>query len=320
MSPLIAIAAFVAGAALLTAGGEILVKGAAAMARRARVSPAVIGLTVVSIGTSVPELAVSVFAALQDANEMALGNVVGSNILNVALIVGLTALFIPLPVHGDAVKFEWPFMFGASIVAVVLGWAGQLVRWEGFLLLAMLVGFNWFVVVRARSSLGDVAHAELAGEVDQLAGRISAWASVGMVIFGIALLVSGGRLLVNGAIDLARLAGVTERVIGLTVVAFGTSLPELATSVIAARRGHADMAVANVIGSNIFNILGVLGTIAIIHPVPVPRQVEWHIIWMLGFSAMLFPMIGSDRKVDRKEGMLLLASYGVYLAFLFQRL
>jgi len=319
MSPLMAIIVFVAGAALLTSGGEVLVKGAAALARRARVSPAVIGLTVVSIGTSVPELAVSVFAAVQDANEMALGNVVGSNILNVALILGLTALFIPLPVHRDAVRIEWPFMFGASLIAVVMGWAGQIVWQEGAILLLMLVGFNWVVVIRARSSLGDEARAELAGEVDQLAGRISAWTSVGLVLLGIVLLVAGGRFMVSGAIDLARFASVSERVIGLTVVAFGTSLPELATSVIAARRGHADMAVANVIGSNIFNILGVLGTIALIHPVPVPREVEWHIFWMLGFSAMLFPMMGSDRRIDRREGLLLLASYGIYLVFLFRR-
>lgn len=311
----------VAGIILLTAGGELLVKGAIALAQMARVRPAVIGLTIVAFGTSVPELAVSVFAVTGGNTDVALGNVVGSNILNVALIVGLSAIFTTLPVHGNAVRLEWPFMFVASLLAVGMGWRGHINEFEGAFLLLLLIGFNWYIVKKARPDvLGESRTAFVEGVAHIARAVLSRGAVVNLLILaaGIAILVVGGRLLVTGAVTLARLADVSERIIGLTIVAIGTSLPELATSLVAARRGHAELAVANVIGSNIFNILGVLGVVALIHPVPISRSIEYDMFWMLGFSLVLFPMMW-NRMVSRREGAVLVTGWLLYLSWLLRQ-
>lgn len=319
MSIITSLGMVVLGIALLTFGGELIVKGAIALARLARVRPAVIGLTVVAFGTSVPEMAVSIFAAVGGSTDVALGNVVGSNILNVALIVGLSALITTLPVHGNAVRLEWPFMFVASLLAVGFGLFEHLVRAEGIVLVLLLIGFNWYIVTKARPDV-------LGGSRDALAGGVShiarATLTRGVLInlwwltMGIVVLVIGGKILVAGAVELATLASVSERIVGLTVVAIGTSLPELATSLVAARKGHAELAVANVIGSNIFNILGVLGVVAIIAPpVPVSRDIEHDMFWMLAFSLMLFPMMW-NRRVSRHEGAVLLGGWLAYLLWL----
>jgi len=316
MTLIIALGLCVLGIVGLTTGGEALVRGAVALARRTRISPAVIGLTIVAFATSLPELVVSVFAALQDSTDVALGNVVGSNIANVGLILGLSAVIQPLPVYGNAVRVEWPFMFLASCVAVVMGWYHSLTRPEGVILLVLLIGFNWITAWHASRPGSDQGMAGISGEVDLLAQ--APWqrrlpVQLGMVAGGCLLLVLGGRALVTGAVTLAQLANISERVIGLTVVAIGTSLPELATSLIAARHGHTDMAVANVIGSNIFNILGVLGTVALIHPIPIPNDTVIDMVWMLGFSLAIFPMMHRDFRVSRREGGVLLTGYAVYL-------
>ncbi len=318
MTILVSIGLVVLGITLLTLGGEFLVKGAVALARVARVRPAVIGLTVVSFGTSVPELVVSVMAAVGGKTDLALGNVVGSNILNVALIVGLSALITTLPVHGSAIRIEWPFMFGASVLAVAMGYFHRLTRPEGAVLLLLLILFNWWVVHRSRTQLGDEERAEFDKGLSHIARKaITRGAIINFmwIAVGIAVLVLGSRLLVNGAITLARLANVSERIIGLTVVAIGTSMPELATSLVAARRGHTDLAVANVIGSNIFNILGVLGAVALVREVNVSEAVLWDMIWMLGFSVALLPMMW-NRRISRWEGTALLAGWGVYILWL----
>ncbi len=313
-----AVGMVIVGIALLTFGGEALVKGAIALARLVKVRPAVIGLTVVAFGTSVPEMVVSIFAAIGDNTDVALGNVVGSNILNVALIVGLSALITTLPVHGNAVRLEWPFMFGASLLAVAFGWFEHLVRAEGIVLVLLLIAFNWYIVSKARPDVLGGSREALAGGVAHIAratltrpALINLW----WVTMGIVILVIGGRILVTGAIELALLAHVSERIIGLTIVAIGTSLPELVTSLVAARKGHAELAVANVIGSNIFNILGVLGVVAIITDVEVSRAMEYDMLWMLGFSLALFPMMW-NRRVSRREGALLLGGWLVYLWWL----
>lgn len=318
MTILVSIGLVVLGITLLTLGGELLVKGAVALARVARVRPAVIGLTVVSFGTSVPELVVSVMAAVGGKTDLALGNVVGSNILNVALIIGLSALITTLPVHGSAIKIEWPFMFGASALAVAMGYYHQLTRPEGAVLVLLLILFNWWVVHRSRTEVGAEERAEFDKGLSHIARKsITRGATINLlwIAVGIAVLVVGSRLLVNGAITLARLANVSERIIGLTVVAIGTSMPELATSLVAARRGHADLAVANVIGSNIFNILGVLGAVALVRRVDVSPAAEWDMLWMLGFSVALFPMM-LNRRISRWEGAALLAGWGVYILWL----
>ena len=313
-----AVGMVIVGIALLTFGGEALVKGAIALARQAKVRPAVIGLTVVAFGTSVPEMAVSIFAAVGGKTDVALGNVVGSNILNVALIVGLSALITTLPVHGNAVRLEWPFMFGASLLAVTFGWFEHLVRAEGIILVLLLIAFNWYIVSKARPDVLGGSREALAGGVAHIAratltrpALINLW----WVTMGIVVLVIGGRILVTGAIELALLAHVSERIIGLTIVAIGTSLPELVTSLVAARKGHAELAVANVIGSNIFNILGVLGVVAIITDVKVSPAMEYDMIWMLGFSLALLPMMW-NRRVSRREGAVLLGGWLVYLWWL----
>jgi cation:H+ antiporter len=319
MSIIMAIGMVVLGIALLTFGGELLVKEAIALARLAKVRPAVIGLTVVAFGTSVPEMAVSIFAAVGGNTDVALGNVVGSNILNVALIVGLSALITTLPVHGNAVRLEWPFMFGASLLAVGFGWFGHLIRVEGIILVLLLIGFNWYIVSKAVPDVLGRSREALASGVSNIAHATltrGALINLWWLTMGIVVLVIGGRILVTGAVEMARLANVSERIIGLTIVAIGTSLPELVTSLVAARKGHAELAVANVIGSNIFNILGVLGVVAIIAPpIQVSRTMEYDMLWMLGFSFALLPIMWNHR-VSRREGAVLLGGWLVYLLWL----
>ena len=321
MSIITSVGMVVLGIALLTFGGELLVKGAIALARLAKVRPAIIGLTIVAFGTSLPEMAVSIFAAVGGNTDVALGNVVGSNILNMALIVGLSALITTLPVHGRAVRLEWPFMFGASLLAVGFGWRAHVTRGEGIFLVLLLIGFNWYIVRTARPDvLGGSRDASASGAFDMARAALTSGALINLLwlTIGIAILTSGGWILVEGAVSLARLAEVSERIIGLTIVAVGTSLPELATSLAAARKGHAELAVATVIGSNIFNILGVLGVVAIIHPVEVSRAMEHDMFWMLGFSLALLPMMW-NRLVSRREGAVLIGAWLVYLFWLLQR-
>lgn len=321
MSIITSVGMVVLGIALLTFGGELIVKGAIALAQLAKVRPAIIGLTVVAFGTSVPEMAVSIFAAVGGNTDVALGNVVGSNILNVALILGLSALITTLPVHGNAVRLEWPFMFGASLLAVGFGLRGHLHQVGGVFLVLLLIGFNWYIVRMARPDVLGGAREALASGVSHIArAAFTRGALINLLWLsgGIAILTTGGWILVDGAVSLARLAMVSERIIGLTIVAIGTSLPELATCLAAARKGHAELAVANVIGSNIFNILGVLGVVAIITPIEVSRAIEYDMFWMLGFSFVLFPMMW-NRQVSRREGAVLIGGWLVYLLWLLPR-
>jgi cation:H+ antiporter len=314
------VALLAGGLVLLAVGGEALVRGATRLARLAGLTPAVIGLTVVAMGTSLPELVVSVMAALRGTPDIALGNVVGSNIFNVTIIIGIAAVVVPLPVNGSAIRIEWPFMFAVSIAVLVLASDGGVGRFEGAGLLAMLLGFTVYMVRRARREVSGREAAEFADETERRSvrsGRRAAALSLLSITAGIILLVAGGRLLVDGATALAQLAGLTERVIGLTVVAAGTSAPELATSVVAALRRHTDVAVANIIGSNIFNLLGILGTSALLSPIPVsPAILRVDMPWMLGTSLLLFPIFLRFRRITRWEGALLVAVYLVYLTLL----
>jgi cation:H+ antiporter len=317
---LIALLLVVAGIVMLATGGELLVRGAVTLARHLKVSPAVIGLTVVAMGTSLPELAASLAAALDSHPDVAIGNVVGSNIINVACIAATAALLQPLPVYPKALRLEWPFMFLASWVGFLLARDGTVDRLEGGFLLLSLVLFTYYIARLAQTEstetppLAQALTEEALGKAAKAGGI---WSQVAFVAGGIALLTVGGRVLVMGAVDLATLAGVSERIIGLTVVAVGTSLPELAASIVAARRGHAEMALANVIGSNIFNILGVLGTVALVRPIPVTSAIlSTDMWWMLGFSLLLFPLMQRRLKVAKTEGALLLVAYGVYLVML----
>jgi cation:H+ antiporter len=315
------------GLMLLAAGGEALVRAATTLAELAGVSPAVIGLTVVAIGTSLPELVVSLVSVLRDEPDLAVANVVGSNIFNIAATLGLTALIIPLAVHGSAVRLEWPVMFAASLLCLVLARDGQIDRIEGGFFLIALVLFITYTVHVARTTVGGAESRQLADHVQsrdidvaggsQRAGRARIVLTLSVLIMGIVALVAGGRSLVEGAVALARLGGLSERVIGLTIVAGGTGAPELATSLVAALRKRTDVAIANMIGSNIFNVLGILGVAALVAPLPVARPlISSDMWWMVGTGLLLFPLLLSQSRLSRAEGALLVGGYVVYVTLL----
>jgi cation:H+ antiporter len=308
------------GLLLLAGGGEALVRGATALARFAGVTPAVIGLTIVAVGTSLPELVVSLQAAREGQADIAVANVVGSNIFNIVGVLGITAMVVALPVHGLAVKLEWPFMFLVSCLLVLLARDGWLSQIEGGLMVVAFVAFTAYMIRRAREDFRNAERLAFEAESQRRSLRIPvegvALAAIA-VGGGLVLLVLGAKALVSGAVDLARLAGISERVIGLTVVAVGTSTPEMAASLVAALRGRTDVAVANLIGSNIFNILGILGVTALYHPLAVSSALlNSDMVWMMGVALALFPVMWTGRTVSRSEGALLLAMYGAYLFML----
>ncbi len=320
MKPLLDALMVVGGIALLGFGADLLVRGAVTIAKAARLSSAVIGLTIVSMGTSLPELTVSVSAALRGATDLAMGNVVGSNIFNVGAVLGVSALILPMRVHGSAVRLEWPFMFLASFQLLLLARDGYLDRLEGGFFVVALVAFTSYAVLISRSAVSGEEAADIAEEVQRRAPKAhlrTIGVAIALVAGGVALLVLGGEFLVRGAVSLARAFGMTERLIGLTIVSIGTGTPELATSIVAARRGQSEIALGNVIGSNIFNVLGILGVTALVTPLSIsPQMLGSDMWWMLGLSFVLFPMMRYRAVVTRAEGGMLLLAYGTYLALL----
>jgi len=318
MSVVTALLLTVAGLVILGVGGEALVRGATAIARLAGLTTAVIGLTVVALGTSLPELMVSLLAALRGTPDIALGNVVGSNIANIGLILGLTSLLFVLPIHGSAAKLEWPFMFVASWVALLLARDGAYDRLEGGFFVVSLVLFLAFMIQESRTHLPPDEIGDLGRAVGKrsMPGRDLVRA-IAAVVLGSGSLFLGARFLVDGASALAAIAGIPDRIIGLTVVAVGTSLPELAASLVAARRKQADVAVANIIGSNIFNLLAIFGVTALVRPIPVSapfaRVDMW---WMIGFAFLLMPMLRYRSDLSRTEGGILLGAYIGYLVMI----
>jgi cation:H+ antiporter len=305
------------GIGLLAAGGETLVRGAVSLARLLRVSAVVIGLTIVAMGTSAPELAASLTAALQGRGDIAIGNVVGSNIFNIAVITGVSAVLLPVTVHLSALRFEWPVMVVISGACVALALDGMIGRLEGAALVVTLVLFTACLIRTARTTTAPADAALLDSEVESLTVRPvrhQVAIDLGLVLVGLVLLVGGAQVLVTGAVELATLAGMSERVIGLTIVAAGTSMPELATSVVAARRGQAEIALANVIGSNIFNLTGIIGIVAIVTPQAVsPATIRSDLWWMSAYALLLFPLMRTGMRITRAEGAALVVSYGVYL-------
>jgi cation:H+ antiporter len=321
----------VAGLALLVLGGELLVRGASALARRVGISSLVVGLTVVSAATSAPELAVTVGAVLRDEPGLAVGNVVGSNIVNVLLILGLSALVVPLAVKQRLVRFDLPWMVVLSIGLLLVSLDGRIGAADGVVLLAAVVLHTVLTVVIGRRGApvpaaappgdrgagGGTGGAEDAGTEEE-PPPASVPRSVLLVVLGIALLVAGATLLVEGAVSIATSLGVSSLVVGLTVVAVGTSLPELATSVIAVRRGERDLAVGNVVGSNIFNIGVVLGLPALISPGGIPvsgAAVALDIPVMLAAAVALLPIAFTGFAVARWEGALFVALYAAYTGY-----
>lgn len=305
----------VAGFAGLIFGGELLVRGAVSLAQTFRVSPLVIGLTLVGFGTSTPELVTSLQAAFVGSPGIAVGNVVGSNIANILLILGLTALLRPIAVNSQVLQRDGTVMLLATFICLAVVLSGVLSRLAGIgcltALALYLVGTLW--LERRRSS------AEIQDDLPSLEGILSKpWAAAALLAIGLIITIVAARLLVIGAISLATDIGMSETVIGLTVVAVGTSLPELITSLVAARRGQSDMALGNIIGSNIFNVLGILGATALVHPIPVPAAIASLDIWvMLAATVVLIIMCATGRRISRGEGGALLTAYIAYTAVLF---
>ena len=296
------------GLALLYFGAEGLVRGASSLALRLGVSPLLVGLTVVAFGTSAPEMVVSLKAALTGSVDISLGNVVGSNICNIGLILGLAALIRPLVIKIELVRIQVPIMILASVITIVMLFDGAIGRIEGAALFVCFIGFVVFNVVKARknSISSDV--------LPSVSGRL--FLTIIFIVAGLVLLIIGAGVFVRGAVTLARMLHVTEAVIGLTIVAFGTSLPELATSVVAAIKGESDLAAGNVVGSNIFNILAILGITAIIHPLNA-GEISLATLLIMGFSAfIILPLFRTGYILSRLEGGLILLFYCCYIGWL----
>ena len=301
------------GMGLLFGGGELLVRGAVGLARRYGVSELVIGLTIVGFATSTPELLVSVQAALKGVPEIAIGNVVGSNIANILLIGGFTALLASKVALDGDIRKELRIMLGASMLVLVAAAWGAIPRLAGLVLVLLLAGYlaMHFRAARRANAATDFRRPDMAGAAP-------AWRSLLALAAGLAMLVVGANWLVDGASSIARSIGVSEAVIGLTVVALGTSLPELATSIVAAWRGRSEVAVGNVIGSNIFNILGILGVTAMIEPLAIASRFLWlDVPLMLAVSILFSAAVVVRNGLGRRSGAIMLSAYLVYTVALF---
>lgn len=304
------------GLAGLYFGGNWLVTGAARLARSLGISALIVGLTVVAIGTSTPELLVSVSAALSGSSDIALGNIVGSNIANIGLILGISGLIYPISVHVTLLRREIPIMIVVAIITYVLLNDGIVGRTDGLLLLAGMVVFLAFLVISSRREQ-KVKHNIPEEEEDEKFDpqSINRLRELGRVALGIAVLMIGAQFTVDNAANIARAMGISELVIGVTLVAVGTSLPELVTSVTAALKRESDIAIGNVVGSNIFNVLGILGATALIQPVGVQQQIISFDAWvMIGFSLLVLPF-ALNRKLERLEAIVFLIAYVVYVIY-----
>jgi cation:H+ antiporter len=313
---------FLAGAALLVLGAQWLVSGAARLAAVLSISPLVIGLTVVAFGTSAPELAVSMRAAWNGNPDIALGNVIGSNICNVLLLLGLSALITPLIVAQQLVRLDVPIMIGTSLLLYGFALDGYIGRWDGLLLFSGILVYTTFAVMkgrRERQAAVTDEYEQAFGASAHPSGAVAALRNAAMVIIGLAMLVVGGRWLVDGAVAAATWFGVSELIIGVTIVAVGTSLPEIATSIIASLRGERDIAVGNVVGSNLFNILAVLGLSSLVAPDGVavsPAALRFDLPVMIAAAVACLPIFFTGHRIARWEGALFLGYYLTYVTYL----
>ena len=313
MQLLLPIGLLILGGAMLYFGAEWLVKGAAGLATALGVSSLVVGLTVVSYGTSAPELAVSVLASLEGSSDIALGNVIGSNIANIGLILGVTALISPPLADASLVRRELPVMLLATLALPVVLWDGVLGRIEATVFVLGSVVFTYGAFKWSKHQ--QPSNSEVVADQDTPAG--SSWVLVGLVVLGLGMLFSGGKVFVSGAVRLALQVGMSERTVGLTVVAIGTSLPELAASLVAALRGHSAIAIGNVVGSNIFNLLLVLGAAGLVLPIQASLGVIWlDFAFVAALSLACAFSLRRARTVGRPEGALYLLAYVGFLAVL----
>ena len=303
-----------AGFVFLLGGGEVMIRGAVAVSRWFGISTLVIGMTVIALGTSAPELVVGLDAALAGAPALALGNVIGSNIANILLILGVAGLVLPIAINPHGFMVDGAVLIVGSLLFVVVCLFGTITLASGILLLVGFAGFLYYSYWRETKG-GDHKAEHMVEEVEEMPGLPKKlWLAWVMLLGGIAAVVYGADLLVEGGITMARAFGVSEEVIGLTLVAIGTSLPELAASVVAAVRGHADVALGNVVGSNIFNILGIAGVVAIVTPLPVPEQIASFDLWiMIAVTILMVPVLRSGWRLGRVKSALFLVVYVAYI-------
>jgi cation:H+ antiporter len=302
------------GLVLLYFGAEGLVRGSSSLALRLGVGPLLVGLTVVAFGTSTPELVVSLKAAYLGQGDISVGNIVGSNICNIGLILGFSALIIPIKVASQIVRIDTPIMIGVTALALALLYDGALSRIEGIILFGLLVVYVLFSIRLAKKQPSDPLAGEFSGEMK--ISKWGVWEDIAFIVGGLVMLVFGARFLVEAAIDIAKTLGLSEAVIGLTIVAVGTSLPEFATSLVAALKKEADIAVGNIVGSNIFNILGILGISATVTPLSSAGITGIDLWVMLLFALVLWVFSRTGFLLNRLEGLLMLAGYAVYAAWL----
>lgn len=301
------------GLVLLAFSGDWLVRGGSSLAKRFHVSPMVIGVTIISLGTSAPELVVSLNAALSGHPDISIGNVVGSNIANIALVLGFTALLISIPVSRKTIRMDWVVMMVATVLFLLFSLDGALQFYEGLIFVILLIVYVLYAV---RSS-----HAEMKGKIKQ-PSPYGTWLSLVIVLVSIGGLILGSNLLVNSASNIASGWGVSERVISLSVIAFGTSVPELSTSVMAAIRKELDISVGNLIGSNIFNIFGILGVTSLMKDIPVNEAIlkfDW--FWMVGICLLLlvFVLPGKHSRIRWWHGLMFLLAYFAYYYLIYTR-
>ena len=318
---ILSIVLLIAGLAILISGAESLVRGASSISKRAGIPPIVIGLTIVAFGTSAPEFVVNVFSAFQGTTDLALGNIIGSNIANILLILGISALVVDLKVQENTTWKEIPFAFLAMLTVFIMtndkiingGAENVLTRTDGLILLIFFAVFMYYIIELTRKGDNGAEQEEIKS--------YSVFVSIFLTIGGLLALFFGGKLLVGQAVALAQMAGLSEMLIGLTIVAVGTSLPEMATSIIAARRGQSDIAIGNVVGSNIFNVFWILGVTSLIKPISINVGANFDIFVSLTATAILFfaMFVGKKHKLERWQGGVLLLTYILYIAYLIQR-
>ena len=302
----------IAGFVMLIKGADFFVDGASGIAERFGIPEIIVGLTIVAMGTSAPEAAVSIAAALKGNGDITLGNILGSNILNILIILGITAIIVPVAVSETTIRIDMPFMFLITIVLLLTGLrGGEIGRIDGVILWAFFILYMGYLFYSARDSMKAKAHQK---EEEQPSRSVPLLLL--LTLAGGVMIVIGSNLTVNAATEIAVMLGVTPRVIALTIVAFGTSLPELVTSVTAARKGNADIAIGNIVGSNIFNILFVVGTTALITDVAFASKFLFDMTAAIIAAALAWVFGISGRKVDRKEGVVMVLLYAAYLAYL----
>ena len=304
----------VAGLIVLLLGGELMVRGAVNIAYRFRVSALVVGMTIVSFGTSAPELLVSLQASIDGYPDIAIGNVIGSNIANLALVLGLTALILPIEVSKDTLYLDWPAMMVATIVTFLFMIDGQLVFYEGCLMFVALLGYTVFLIRRSRIGSKE----EVVNEDESKLVKSNLLRDVSYIVIGCAGLALGSDWLVQGAVEISRSFGVSDLVISVTVVAFGTSAPELMTSLVAAIRKQSDISIGNLIGSNLFNLFSILGITSMVKSIPINDMIlNRDMWWVLGISFIIFPMMLLGRRVGRLKGLFLFSAYIIYVSTIF---